>query len=187
MEARRRAWYPTPVRLPVVLLGTAWAVAGALPGCGSEAIGVDACREVEYARCEATATCPDEDGVVLADVEACKRFYRDHCLHGLTVSAAPSTRKLTACRRTIEAAGRCAAASGPDTPLASCAFDAELGPTTLATACDLVAEPEQTVECGWLTEDGPVAPSDGGNVQQLPPPDADVQHLDAASPPLPGR
>lgn len=173
------------MRLAISVTAATWLAAGVLPGCGSEAIGVDACRELEYARCEAAAACPDEEGVAIGDVDACKRFYRDHCLHGLAVKSAPSSRKLATCRRTIEAAGRCASELGASTPLASCAFESTLAPTTLRTACELVAEPEQAAECGWLTEDGPTAATDAGNVQQLPP-DADVQQVDGAAPPLPG-
>ena len=52
-------------------------------GCGTDAIAVDECRDIENARCEAGKFCGFVD-----DVEQCKRFYR--CL--LYTSPSPRDR-----------------------------------------------------------------------------------------------
>ena len=80
-------------------------------GCGTDAKGIDDCRDIEQARCAAAKSCGIED------VAACQRFYRDQCLHGLSISA-PSSSVLKACLATIRSAGACAASTaGVDTPL----------------------------------------------------------------------
>ena len=114
-------------------------------GCGTSAQGVDDCRDIEEARCTAAKSC----GIV-SDVPACQRFYRDQCLHGLSV-ASPGAAKVKACVATIRAAGVCAAqTSDGQTPLSDC--DAvSVDATGVQTACDLVREPERAAECGFLT------------------------------------
>jgi len=115
-------------------------------GCNTDAQGIDDCREIEQTRCVAAKNC----GLV-SDVEACQRYYRDQCLHGLPVTP-PGSVKLKACVETIRAAGVCAAQSGTDTPLSDCEHSVTRGVTDeLVSTCDLVREPEKTVECSFLT------------------------------------
>jgi len=116
-------------------------------GCETDAQGIDDCREIEQTRCVAAKNC----GLV-PDVEACQRFYRDQCLHGLPVSP-PGSVKLKECVDTIRAAGVCATQSGgTDTSLDECEPWASRGvPEGLVSACDLVREPEKAVECSFLT------------------------------------
>src|SRR5690606_27266048 len=97
-----------------VWIGLAWLLPG-LPGCGTDAVGVDECRTLELARCEEALACGFVD-----DVEACQRYYRSHCLHGLAVNARPSQDERDRCVEAIRKAGACARSDGPDTPLASC-------------------------------------------------------------------
>src|SRR5882724_3002222 len=73
-------------------------------GCGTNAVGVDDCRSIEQARCHAGAPCG-----IIEDVDACDRYYRDHCLHGLATKP-PAGASVSACVQVIEAAGRCAQA-----------------------------------------------------------------------------
>ena len=113
-------------------------------GCETDAQGVDDCRAIEQARCEAAKSC----GMV-SDVPACQRFYRDQCLHGLPVSP-PGSVRLEACVATIRAAGVCAQAQGVDTPLSDCEQHVSLGAEDVKTTCDLVKEPEKSVECLFL-------------------------------------
>ncbi|HYQ29243.1 MAG TPA: hypothetical protein VER04_18555 [Polyangiaceae bacterium] len=115
-------------------------------GCGTEAQGVDDCREIEQTRCAAAKNC----GIV-SDVEACQRYYRDQCLHGLPVPP-PGSGHLKACVDVIRAAGVCAQSGGVDTELGDC-DDLALSnnASELKTACDLVREPEKTQECSFLT------------------------------------
>ena len=120
-------------------------------GCGTDAKGVDDCREIEQARCTAAKNCG-----LISDVPACQRFYRDQCLHGLPVNP-PGSVRLKACVATIQAAGTCAQVQGVDTPLGECSAPVTLEAPDLETACDLVKEPEKSVECVFLTTTG-----DGG-------------------------
>jgi len=112
-------------------------------GCGTDAQGVDDCREIEQTRCAAAKNC----GIV-SDVEACQRYYRDQCLHGLPVPP-PGSVQLKACVDVIRAAGDCAQSGGVDTELRDC--DLSSSAPELKTACDLVREPEKTQECSFLT------------------------------------
>ncbi len=130
-------------------------------GCNTGAVGVDACRDVEQARCRAGLSC----GLV-SDVEACERYYRDHCLHGLATAPPPGA-DVSACVNAIQAAGRCAEGD-PDAALGAC--DARDGvPSSrpgLSLACDVVEHPERTPECAFLTdlppEEGAGGQSSGG-------------------------
>jgi len=117
-------------------------------GCGTAAVGVDDCREIEQARCRAGAPCG-----IIEDVGACERYYRDHCLHGL-VTKPPAGASVSACVQVIEAAGRCAQ-DDPTTKLSSCdpvVTDAHPG---LSRACDVVTHPELASECAFLLDTPP--------------------------------
>ncbi len=111
-------------------------------GCGTDAKGIDECREIEQARCSAALSC----GTV-SDVPECKRFYRDQCLHGLAV-ASPGTAALKACVATIQAAGSCAMADA-STALDHCENVSVSAPRA-KKACDIVANPEYAEECSFL-------------------------------------
>ena len=58
-----------------------------VPACSTGAVGVDACRAIESARCDAVPACEGDDpsfGIVTEEqIRNCKVFYNDHCLHGL--------------------------------------------------------------------------------------------------------
>src|SRR5262245_50800694 len=84
------------------------------PGCGTDPVGVDDCRSIEQARCEAAKPCG-----LITDVSACQRFYRDECLHGLAVSSSPGSTEVEKCAAAVRAAGRCEAAH-PREPLSAC-------------------------------------------------------------------
>lgn len=114
-------------------------------GCGTDAQGVNDCREIEQTRCVAAKNC----GIV-SDVDACQRYYRDQCLHGLPV-APPGSVKLKACVDVIRAAGVCAQSLGIETKLSACEPSLASSAPSLATACDLVREPEKSEECLFLT------------------------------------
>ncbi len=114
-------------------------------GCGTDAVGVDECRDIEKARCEAGAFC----GLV-EDVDACKRFYRDQCLHGLATGERPGKPVVDDCVKAIERAGSCAQKGIKD--LADCPGDppAVTEATLLTKVCDVVKKPEQILECDFL-------------------------------------
>ncbi len=77
-------------------------------GCGSDAVGVDACRTIETARCEAATAC----GFTEEKVQSCTLFYRDECLHGVENADAgtPSTPAVDACVAALNATAACAKA-----------------------------------------------------------------------------
>ena len=116
-------------------------------GCGTDAQGVDECRQIEETRCVAAKNC----GIV-SDIPDCQRYYRSQCLHGLPVPP-PGSAKLTACLDMIRAAGACAQSSGVDTLLDDCdpSLSSSAADNDLKTTCDLVKEPEKTAECSFLT------------------------------------
>ncbi|HYQ26553.1 MAG TPA: hypothetical protein VER04_05015 [Polyangiaceae bacterium] len=114
-------------------------------GCETDAEGIDDCRAIEQARCEAAEQCGQ-----ISDVPACQRFYRDQCLHGLPVSP-PGSVKVQACVATIRAAGQCAEqAESGDSRLRDCDPQVTEG-ALVFTACALVKEPEKAAECSFLT------------------------------------
>jgi hypothetical protein len=133
-----------------VVVGCASALAGfglmSSPGCGTDAKGVEDCREIERARCGAAAAC----GIV-TDVEACQRFYRDHCLHGMTTFP-PSPAAVDDCVETINSAGSCASSLGREATLAECPDqNGVLDATGVTLACDIVKKPEHADRCAFLS------------------------------------
>jgi hypothetical protein len=111
-------------------------------GCGTDAKGIEDCRDIELERCEAAIHCG-----ILTDVDECKRFYRDHCLHGLAVEPPPRN-LVDECVAMIERAGACVQANG-NVELDECPGISR--ETILAdTACDLVRFPERADECSFL-------------------------------------
>jgi hypothetical protein len=138
-------------------------------GCETDAKGVDECRDIEQARCEAAKDC----GLV-SDVPACQRFYRDQCLHGLPVDS-PGSVQVKRCVATIRAAGRCAQqAEDGDSQLSQCDPQVTLGAPGVLTACGLVKEPEKAEECSFLTPgvdagvDDPNGTAGSGNTDDDP-------------------
>jgi hypothetical protein len=107
------------------------ALAGAILGaCGNDAVGVDACKQVESARCRQAPAC----GIALeppfhtagGDIDGCIRFYQTACLHGLAVGN-PGGSAVNACVAAIETGD-----------------------------CNIVRVPQTSPQCAWLA---PVAPA----------------------------
>ena len=113
-------------------------------GCGKGAVGVDTCRDIEYARCEAAPSCPKLFD--MSDVEQCQRFYRDQCLHGLAASYEPGAPKVRACVEAIRQAGRCAAQGKS---LAECG-SLQADSTNAKNTCDVIGSPEKLDACAFL-------------------------------------
>lgn len=78
-------------------------VTGAVSACGTDAVGIDSCRKLENARCEKAPECgislakPPHEGAPEDDVTACKRYYKDACLHGLPSGKDPGELEVDAC------------------------------------------------------------------------------------------
>jgi hypothetical protein len=113
-------------------------------GCGTDAKGIEDCRDIELARCEAAGPC----GIV-TDIAECKRYYRDHCLHGLAVDSPPRN-LVDECVAMVKRAGQCAQANGPDTALDYCPELVTRHAIQATTACDIVHFPERADECSFL-------------------------------------
>lgn len=130
------------------------------PACGTDAVGVEECRSIESARCEAAPACKGAN----FDVDQCRLFYRDHCLHGLRLEDAPSQRTIDGCVLALRRAASCARSTGAETPVSSCPEDAQ--PLTQLdaeplTACGVVDRPDRLVECAFLvpSAEPPVTPT----------------------------
>lgn len=115
-------------------------------GCGTDAVGVDACQDIELSRCDAAAACGTID-----DAAACRRFYHDQCLHGLPVPN-PGQSAVTACVAMIERARVCAAEGGPEAELGECR-ESVSSAAAVTGVCELVATPEFGAECRFLDPD----------------------------------
>jgi hypothetical protein len=126
-------------------------------GCGTDAKGVDDCRNIEEARCTAAKNC----GILTTSISQCQDYYRDQCLHGLSVSP-PGSAAIKACVATINNAGICAL-QGTDTAPADCSNGVPSSSTTALTTCEIVTNPEKTSECSFLmpTVDAGTAGSGG--------------------------
>lgn len=131
----------SPVSSALLSAITAFTIVTA-SGCGTDAKGVDSCRDIEEARCTAQKNC----GLV-SDVSACQNYYRDQCLHGLPVTP-PSSDEIKRCVATIEAAGECAL-QGKDTVPSDCVH-APSQSTVAKTTCEITTNPEETSECSFL-------------------------------------
>jgi hypothetical protein len=115
------------MRRLVALVMSVFAVA-LYAACGSDATGIDACRQIETARCQAAAACGIDLGTppaVSDSVDGCISFYKDACLHGLEVSD-PGTPAVAACIKAIE--------------------DVDAG-----SHCLTVKFPQTAPDCSWLT------------------------------------
>ena len=85
-------------------------------GCGTDAVGVDTCKQIESARCEQAPAC----GIALeppyhtngTDVTECQRYYDDACLHGLASGSDPGPTAVKACVAAIQQ-GDCAVVADP--------------------------------------------------------------------------
>ena len=137
-----------------LLLSTSLA-AGALfvgltpAGCGTDAVGVDACRTIENARCEAATAC----GFTEEKVQACVLFYRDQCLHGVANADAgePATASTDACVAAVNATAACAKSGAKS--IAGCAGAALItgGDATLTPCVVLQERVEILAACAFAT------------------------------------
>jgi len=160
-----------PIAFLPLALAPLFPLAFALAHCGSDAVGIDACRQIEEARCEAARTCglprtgTPPGSVTDEQVESCKLFYRDQCLHGIQNDQTETTEADTQqCVAAVNAATACAQSGAadmsacPGAPLATGA-DPAVAPCTIITsaveklaACAFVVRPN-VPDAGTTTPD----------------------------------
>jgi hypothetical protein len=158
-HATRRLSKALPGATAATLIGLCLALA---PGaCTTGAVAIAQCREIESARCEASVPCG-----VIDDVEECKRFYRDQCLHGIAGDTAPTTAEQDACVSSIEAAGACAE-DDPDGLVSDCAPEGAAGAGGHGpegperSVCEFLAAPWDYQVCDFLNEPPPEGGASG--------------------------
>jgi hypothetical protein len=155
-----RPWLVVPIAL------VAFAPLGA-GGCGTDAIGVGDCKQIEEARCRAAAKCP---AIPLGNVyytsgnavDACIRFYDVACLHGLEVND-PGAPAVAACVAAIEATdggASCSVVEEPWTdPKGRCTW---LNPSNIPEASTPEASPDAS-DAPSDGSDGATSNGDGGD------------------------
>lgn len=129
--------------------------AGLTTGCGNDAVGVEACRSIEAERCRWVVACNIDVGPRRDDstspVDDCVRYYRDECLHGLTLATTePSDTQTQACVDAIHAATSCDIVVTPESSPA-CAFlkpTADAAVDDVATVVDAAADAPTTTDAG---------------------------------------
>jgi hypothetical protein len=141
-------------RLGAVAVAFVLAGAAALsaPGCGTQAVAVEACRSIETARCMQAPACgidlsqPVHSGAPASDVDACIRFYHDQCLHGLESGKDPGSVATNACVAAINT-GNCDTVKHPENDPA-CAFLAEIADAAVADTASADAFSGCPAGCG---------------------------------------
>lgn len=138
------------------------ALAAFFSGCGTDAVGIDACRRIEDFRCLAAPHCAAGFGE--DDVASCKAFYEDQCLHGLENNErSPSDGEVSACIDALNRAVVCrdsgmATMEGcSDIPLAAGVAASAVAPCTI-----VMQHPEYLAACAFVAKP----------VDALPTPDA---------------
>jgi hypothetical protein len=132
------------VTLALVLAGSR-----VVAGCGTDAVDVDGCKQIEEARCRQAPAC----GIPIdrpwftsgTDVDSCIRYYDIACLHGLDVSD-PGPLAVNACVAAIQA------------------------DTKSKDECAVVKQPQIAVACGWLIP--PASAPDASDAPSEASPDA---------------
>lgn len=136
----------TPVRslaLPLLLI----AFGVGLAGCTTAAVAIDECREIESARCESSVPC----GIIDADeVEGCKRFYDDQCLHGIQGPLVPTSEQQDQCVALIKDAGKKALSAFIAAEAADTEEERNDALKAQVKACVVVAVPWNTEECAFI-------------------------------------
>lgn len=117
--------------------------------CGDEPVGIEACRSIETARCEATKACDVSE----ADSAYCVAFYRDQCLHGMVNKNADlSAESTTACVDAIRAVAACAQTGAMS--MAQCptiTLIAGKDPASVLPCAIVKRTPQVLNACGFLT------------------------------------
>lgn len=156
MSRHSRITRRTVAALGLTLVGLAWLTA---PGCSTDAVGIDACRVIESARCDAAPACEgDETSFGIASEEQvrnCKLFYNDHCLLGVENDAAePAADDVDKCEAAIVAVAACKtkkveAMSDCKDKKGNLVTMVDDAANTL-TPCEAIKTPEKIKACKWI-------------------------------------
>lgn len=131
----------------------------ALGGCSTDAVGIEACRLIQTARCEVAPACLGQEEFAIEteeQVENCTTYYVDGCLVGVeNPDAGDESGK--GCEGAIRAIGACEAAG---TPLAECKNESDEnalvklrdGADEATSNCMALAKPHVLELCKWLEE-----------------------------------
>jgi hypothetical protein len=129
----------------LIVLAAPAAVLGTVLACGTDAVGVESCRQIEQARCENAPACgidlstPVHRGSRPEDaVAACIRYYDDACMHGFAAPADPGAIQVQACIDAINT-GDCSVVKAPESH-PSCAFLVPPAPPPAPPAADAAPE-----------------------------------------------
>jgi hypothetical protein len=144
------------------------ASAGLFAGCGTDAVGIEACRSIEQARCEVAPVCessPDRLGVPEDRVDNCVLYYRDACRVGLENIEATEIdqAQIDACVASIQALGACQQAGG--LAAGSCeGVELVEDADPLSAPCAVLKSPEKLRTCAFiqLVPDESTSTSSGG-------------------------
>lgn len=121
-------------------------------GCNTGAIAVAECREIERARCVALESCGTID-----DVDACRRFVRDSCLHGIAGPKPPTSSEQKSCVAMVTESGSCARKNAKMAP-EDCRGLAEIDLSPIPrrpeakTVCELAEKPWNYLTCDYVNE-----------------------------------
>lgn len=126
-------------------------------GCSTDAVGIEACRLIQTARCEVAPSCLGQEEFAIEteeQVENCVTYYVDGCLVGVENPEAGDESGVD-CEAVIRAVGACEAAS---TPLAECMNGDEpvqlrAGANSATSNCMALASPHVLDACKWLEEE----------------------------------
>ncbi|NUO49939.1 MAG: hypothetical protein HOV80_13880 [Polyangiaceae bacterium] len=138
-------------------------------GCGTDAVGVDACRQIEEARCDAAPACTGDQftfGIRTEEqVRNCKALYRDQCLHGIENAGGsdedevdePSDGNVDKCIKAIKATANCKRKQ-PDvngdtvTTMADCPDVAVVSGWSDKTPCETLNSVEKLDACKFVAK-----------------------------------
>ncbi len=153
----------------LVAAGLAAGLGALAASCGTDAVGIEACQQIELARCDEAPACKAD-----FDVAHCRAFYRDQCLHGIeNVDHPPSDAEVSDCVAAIQGVAACARKGATNMTACSVPLVDGVLPATISP-CDLLMSNAHLLQrCGFAT-----SPPDAGAV--TPPPAVDAS-VDAAS------
>ncbi len=137
--------------------GMALCLAAIFTGCGPEAIGVESCRKIETARCDAAISC----GFSEEEVADCKLIYSDQCLHGIeNAEHRPTEKETEACVAAISNTAKCAADDVKN--MSACGDAKVVGGAGTRTPCEIVLSKAHELSACSFTKAAPAEENASG-------------------------